>query len=185
MKILIKTAILTVALGVCCAAAYGQNPKVQLDSLARLDDKAVQVVDVSLDEKLIGMATKFIRKADPNDEDAKKAAEVLAGIKEIYVRSYEFEREGEYLPADVELIRAQVKGPGWSRLVGVRSKRAGDNAEVYVLMQGDKMLGLTVIAANPKELTVVNIVGSVDVERLSELDGDIVPRIELKRESKP
>jgi hypothetical protein len=185
MKILIKSAALAFALGLFGAAAYAQSAKLRVDSLDRLEDKALKVVDVALDEKLIGMAARIVAKADPKDPDAEKAAEILAGIKEVYVRSYEFEREGEYLPADVESIRSQVTGPGWSRLVGVRSKRAGENAEVYVLTQGDKMLGLAIIAANPKELTVVNIVGSVDVERLSEIDADILPRVELRRDPKP
>ena len=76
-------------------------------------------------------------------------------------------------------------GPGWDRLVGVRSKRDGENAEVYTLTQGDKIVGVAIIAADPKRLTVVNIVGSIDVERLGDLDGDFgVPRVEIKREVK-
>jgi hypothetical protein len=184
MKILLKTAILVAALGLCSAAAYAQNPKLQIDSLSHLDATADKVVDVSLDAKMMGMIVKMLRKADPDDPDAKKAIEIIAGIKEIYVRSYEFDAEGQYSPADVDTIRSQVKGPGWSRLVGVRSKRQGENAEVYMLTENDKVLGLAIIAANPKELTVVNIVGTVDVERLSDLGDDIIPRIQLKREPK-
>jgi hypothetical protein len=186
MKILLKTAALVLALGACCAAASAQNPKIQIESLGHLEDKASKVVDVSLDEKLMAMAAKLIVKYAKDDDEAKEAAAIIAGIKEVYVRSYEFDTEGQYSPADVENIRAQVKGPGWSRLVGVRSKREGENAEVYLCMPGDKVLGVTIIAANPKELTVVNIVGTVDVERLSELDTHMgIPRIEIKREPKP
>ena len=183
MRPFITTALIVATLSLCPAAAFGQGPKLQLDSLSRLESVATEVVDVSLDENLISMATVFLKKADPKDDDAKRAIEIISGIKEIYVRSFKFDNENGYTPADVDALRSQVKGQGWSRLVGVRNRREGENAEVYLLTQADKMLGLAIIAANPKELTVVNIVGSVDVERLSELDGDFgIPRIELKRE---
>jgi hypothetical protein len=186
MKILVRTTFLLVALAACAVAGYAQGPKLQMDSLKRLEDSADKVVDVSLNERLMGMATRMLRKAHTDDEDAKKVIEAIAGIKEIYVRSYEFDHEGGYTPADVDLIRSQVKGPGWDRLIGVRSKRDGENAEVYTLSQGDKVVGVAIIAADPKRLTVVNIVGTIDVDRISDLDGvDLgMPRIELKREVK-
>jgi hypothetical protein len=186
MKNLFVTTVLFVALGALCVPAAAQGPKLQIDSLARLEDKASKVVDVSLDEKLMGMAARVLRKADPKDDDARKAADALSSIKEIYVRSYEFDTEGQYSPSDVEGIRAQVRGPGWSRLVGVRSKRAGENAEVYMLSEGDKILGLAIIAADPKQLTVVNIVGSIDIDRLTDLDGDFgIPHLEHERSKTP
>ncbi len=167
------------------AVARAQNPKLQIDSLDSLENKAAKVIDVDIDEKLMGMVGRMIHKSNPSDEDAKKIAEAIAGIKGIFVRSYEFETEGQYTPEDVERIRSQVKGAGWDRLVGVRSKKAGENAEVYVLYQGDKVLGLAIIAADPKELTVVNIIGSIDLDRLSDLDGDFgVPRLEITRDHK-
>lgn len=186
MRILFKTVLLAVAVVALCVVASAQDARLRIDSLDRLEAKASKTVDVSIDEKMIGMVAKIVRNADPKDEDTQKAASLLADVKAIYVKSYEFDNEGEYLPADVDGIRAQVKGAGWERLVGVRSKKDGENAEVYVLMQADKVLGLAIIAADPKELTVVNIVGSINLDRLSELDGDFgLPRMQLKREPKP
>lgn len=183
MKTITKLVTLLILLGATSAVALAQGPKLRIDSLDRLEDKASKVVEVSLDEKLMGMAMKWLSSAATKDEDAKKALAIVGGIKEIYVRSFEFDSEGQYSLSDVDGLRSQVKGPGWSRLVGVRSKKTGENAEVYLLSQGDKVLGLAIIAADPKELTVVNIVGSIDVERLGDLDGELgIPRIELKRD---
>jgi hypothetical protein len=185
MKIIVKTIAILIAISAVAAVAAAQGPKLRIDSLDRLEDKAVKVVDISLDEKLMGLATRVLKKAETNDPDARKVIEAIAGVKEIYVRSYEFDTEGAYLPADVDAIRSQVQGQGWSRLVGVRSKRAGENAEVFMLSQGQQVVGLAIIVANPKEFTVVNIIGSIDVDRLSELDGNLgIPRIELQREPK-
>src|SRR5689334_12641328 len=140
MQILLRTTVLLAALGACAVVAAAQNPRLQIDTLSHLENIADKVVDVSLDEKLMGMAARIIVKANhDHNPDTQKIADVIAGIKGIYVRSYEFENENQYSASDVEMIRAQVKGPGWSRLVGVRSKHEGENAEVYMLMPADKM----------------------------------------------
>ena len=188
MKIIVKTIAILIALSAVATVAAAQGPKLRIDSLTRLEEKAVKVVDISLDEKMMGLATRVLKKAEAEakDPDARKVIEAIAGIKEIYVRSYEFDTPGAYQPDDVDAIRSQVQGPGWSRLVGVRSKRNGENAEVFMLSQGPQVLGVTILVANPKEFTVVNIIGSIDVERISELDGNLgIPRIELQREPKP
>jgi hypothetical protein len=51
--------------------------------------------------------------------------------------------------------------------VGVRSKH-GDNVDVYFKDAGNGHLGgIVVIAAEPKELTIVNIIGTLDPEKLA------------------
>jgi hypothetical protein len=48
-------------------------------------------------------------------------------------------------------------------------------------VQGDRINGLVIIAAEPREFTVVNIVGYIDVERLSRLEGEFgIPRFSSK-----
>jgi len=47
---------------------------------------------------------------------------------------------------------SQLRGGGWSKIVGVRSKKDGDNVDVYLMMQGDQIEGLAVISAEPKEI---------------------------------
>jgi Domain of unknown function (DUF4252) len=102
-------------------------------------------------------------------------------LKGIYVKTFTFENEGEYSDSDVAGIRKQLQSPGWSRIVEVRSKKDGDNAEVY-LKTGGPGGGLAIISANPKELTIVNIVGKIDLDELSELGGNLgVPRIDLEK----
>jgi hypothetical protein len=96
----------------------------------------------------------------------------VSGLKGIYVKSFEFDTEGQYAAADVETIRAQLRAPGWTRLVGVNSKKDG-NLEVYLLFNGEQVGGLAVLHTDDKELTVVNIVGPVDVEKLARLEGQL------------
>ena len=54
----------------------------------------------------------------------------------------------------------------------------GENSEVYLLKHGDEIGGLVVIAAEPKELTIVHIDGPINPEELSELGGHMgIPKI--------
>jgi hypothetical protein len=160
---------------VVSAAANGQA--LDLKHLSRLADKASNVVDVTVDGSLLKLGAKFLSADDPDQAKIKK---LVAELKGVYVRTFTFEKEGEYSEADITSIRKQLQSPGWSRIVGVQSKKDGENAEVY-LKTGAPGGGLAIICANPKELTVVNIVGKIDLDELSELGGNLgVPKIDLK-----
>jgi hypothetical protein len=151
-------------------------------SLNNLAGKASEVVDVTLDGPMLKLAGKFLSQDDP---DQAKVKNLVSGLKGVYVKSFEFDKEGEYSPADLDAIRAQLHGPGWSRMVGVVSKKEHENAEVYMKMDGERIAGLVVLAAEPKELTVVNIVGDIDINQLSGLGGHFgIPPVEVHRDKK-
>ena len=111
---------------------------------------------------------------------------IPTGILGIHVKVFEFETEGQYSVADLEAIRAQVRNAPWNRIVVVTSKKE-TNVEVYLLMKGPEVGGLAVIAFGPKELAVINIVGPVDLDKLSKLEGNFgIPELEIdSRKSKP
>ena len=146
-----------------------QDSRLQLGSLDHLAAKASQTVDVNIDERLMRLAAKVF---DDKDEDEREVKKLVAGLKGVYVKSFEFETEGQYAPADIETIRTQLRGPGWTRLVNVTSKKDG-MLEVYLLFNGDAVGGMAVLHTDDKELTVVNIVGPVDVDKLAKLEGQL------------
>ena len=93
-----------------------------------------------------------------------------------------FNQSGEYTDADVESLRAQVKGPQWSRMASVRSQRQGEDVDVFLNMNNEQISGLVVIAAKPRELTFVNIVGPIDLDALARLGGQSgIPRLNVPR----
>jgi len=155
---------------------WGQEIKLpaNLDALA---EKAVNAVDVTLDGTLLQLAAKFADK-DGENADIKK---LIAGLQGIYVRSYEFATEGEYNKADVDAVRTQFQSPTWIRVVGVRSKRHGDDVDVYFKTATSGVLGgIVVICTEPRELTIVNIVGTIDPAQLSHLGGQFhIPALDL------
>ena len=178
MKTLFQTSLKFAAVALLCGGAaitaHAQGARLQIDQLDSLANRASETVDVKLDERLMATAAKIFSEKD--DADIK---EILKGLKGIYVKSFEFEKEGQYSPADVESVMSQLRGGNWSKIVGVKSK-TGENVEVYLMMQGDLIQGLAVVSAEPKEFTVVNIVGPVNLEKLSKLEGQFgVPDLGL------
>jgi hypothetical protein len=173
--------IATLFLGGSAIAGRAQTPqtsRLELSSLDHLATKASQTVEVNIDERLMRIAAKAFSDKDADEREIKK---LIAGVKGIYVKSFEFDSDGQFTTADVDAIRAQVRGPGWTRLVNVTSKKEG-NVEVYLLMNGEEIGGLAVLSSEDRELTVVNIVGPVDLEKLAKLEGQFgVPELGIEK----
>ena len=142
--------------------AYGQEAKLKIDHLDKLAAKASEVSDVDLEGPLLQTASQFLSKGETDAE----IKEIVFGLKGIYVRSFEFEKEGSYSQADLEMIRKQLQSPGWTRIVNVQSKQDKESTEIYSMLSGDKIVGLAILSAEPKELTVVNIVGPIDLAKM-------------------
>ena len=177
----VKLAALAVVMLLCATAtAMAQNPRIQTSQLDALAAKASETVDVNIDESLMALTIKFLG----NDDDEKKVKELVSGLKGIYVKSFEFESEGQYTDADLESIRSQLRNPAWSRIINARSKKDG-SIEVYLMHTGAQISGLAVLATEVKEITVINIVGPVDLEKLTKLEGEFgIPDLGLQG-SKP
>ena len=137
-----------------------------------LEDKATEVVDVTLDSKMLRLAGKFLN----DDAEDRAARGIVRNLQGIYVRSYEFEHDNEYDRSIVGTVRAQL-GPGWQKIVNVRSK-VKENVEVYTQTRADQITGLVVISAEPRELTFVQIIGPIDLDKLSDLEGHMgIPKV--------
>jgi hypothetical protein len=76
---------------------------------------------------------------------------------------------------DLEPIRAQLRSPGWSKVISSQSKE--QMSEIYTRIEQGKIVGFAIVAAEPKELTVVAIEGSINLNDLSKLKALGVPSI--------
>jgi Domain of unknown function (DUF4252) len=147
-------------------------------NLEHLESKASDTVDLSLNGQTLQFAAKFLDGKDPDEAKVKK---LIAGIEGIYIKNFEFKTAGAWTPADLEQVRKQLRAPEWSRIIGIKSTEEGETAEVYVRNESQKVTGVAMIAAEPKELTVVNIVGAVDLDSLAELSGHFgIPKLDRK-----
>lgn len=160
------------------APAAAQTALLKLDNLDRLAANATQVVDVTVDEQLLQLASKFLSTTRSANE--REIRELVKDLKGVYVKRFEFDRDNQYSPADVEPVLRQLHGTGWSRIVGVTSTKEVKNVEVFLMTEASVIKGIAVVAAQARELTVVNVVGPIDVERLSRLEGQFgIPPLDL------
>jgi Domain of unknown function (DUF4252) len=175
-----RTIILLSALLALPALALAADPgRLQLPDLTALSKKASQSVDISLDPSLLGLASGVI----DNDSSGNGPAvhDLIKGIRGIYVRSYTFDRPGEYSKADVTEVKEQLLAPGWVPIVSTHDLKQGSNVDIYLLRNGDQTEGLAILAAEPRQLTIVNIVGSIDLAKLAQLQGQFgVPKMGIK-----
>ena len=137
-------------------------------SLDHLTSKASDSFDVSLNSGMLQFAAKFLDGKDPDEAKVKK---LIVGIEGIYIKSFEFSKEGAYLPADVEKVRDQLKAPQWSRIVGIKSGGERSNIEVWARNEKGRVSGVAILSSEPRQLTVANLVGNIDLESLADRGG--------------
>ena len=166
--------IITLALTLTVAVpASAQRLNLDFPGLA---DKAEEVVDVTLDANMLRLAAKFL---SGHNSDERAVRDVINGLEGIYVRSYEFAKAGEYDLSLIDRVKSQL-GSSWKPLVTVRSKTK-ENVNIMADMRGEKVVGLVIIAAEPREFTIVNIQGTIDIDRLADLSGQFgIPEITAK-----
>jgi hypothetical protein len=131
--------------------------------------RASNVTEVTLGKNMLGFAAKFM---DGKDKDEEATKRLIEGLDGIYVREYEFDKEGQYTAVDVEKLRSYFEAGGeWSSIVRERDKKSGESTDVMMKMVNGQPHGLFVLDAEPKELSIVLILGPVKMEDLSRLSG--------------
>ena len=166
-------------LGLTVASVYAQDARIQMNQLDRFADQADKVIDITVDESLIKLAMSALNEKRSINEA--KIKDILTGLKGVYVRRFEFDKENQYTTADAEYIRAQLNSPGWTKIANVRSKREG-NYDVVIMSEGSVIKGFAVLAAEPRALTVVNIIGAIDLAKFRDLEGKFgIPQFGLEQ----
>jgi Domain of unknown function (DUF4252) len=158
------------------ARSYGQDAaKLQLANLDKLSEKAARVTDVTLDGSLLQFAVNLIEKVSDDDKDVEQLKSIIKNLKGIYIKSFEFDEASQYSKADVDAIRSQLTSPRWTKIVQSMEKRHNEYDEIYLLKNGDRVAGVVILVAEAKELTVVNIVGEVPVDKIAAMERHLAP----------
>jgi hypothetical protein len=167
---------MNIGLALLAGAAWGQSVKLP-DGLEKLGVNARDKVEITLDKAMLKLAGHFLS----GGGDEAKARKAMDGLDSIYVRSFNFDKEGAYNPADVDAFRAQFQSPAWSRVVGVRSNNSTENIDVFLKPGANGQFGgAVVISAEPRELTIVQITGTIDPAHLADLGGQFhIPHVAL------
>ena len=168
-----KNAIAALVLGVVgfVVPAVAQNSQLPLPSPVEkeLAAKASNVTEVTLGKNMLAFAAKFMSGKGQDEEATRRLIEGLDGI---YVRDYEFDKEGLYSMDDIQKLRAYFETSDWSPIVRERDKKSGESTDVMMKVVNGETHGMFILDVEPKELSIVLILGPVKMEDLSKL-GDI------------
>lgn len=158
------------------ATAFAQDGRLKLPTFDHLSKIASEAVDITLDESVLQLAAAFM-----DDADEAQVKKLLSEVRGIYVRSFEFDKDGAYSASDVDAVRSQLSSAGWARMVNVKSLRDASHAEVYVFTDKGAPGGIAIVSAEPRELTIVNIVGRIDLAQLRQLEGNFgIPKVQTE-----
>ncbi|MGC1872185.1 MAG: DUF4252 domain-containing protein [Acidobacteriaceae bacterium] len=161
------------------AVAQDVQPNFPVELDKKLAARASDVNEVTMNKTMLKFASQFL---DSKNKDDAQAQRLIQNLNAIYVRSYEFSQPGQYTPEDLTIIRRQFLGPDWNPMVKVRSKKGEGDTDVYVKMVGNEVKGMFVLDAEPKELDMVYISGSIRPEDLKDLSGNFgVPNLNLQK----
>ncbi len=159
-------------LGVVALAvpAVAQNSQLPLPSPVEkeLAAKASNVTEVTLGKNMLSFAAKFL---NGKEHDEAATQRLIASLDGIYVRDYEFDKEGQYSMDDIQKLRAYFETSDWSPIVRERDKKSGESTDVMMKIVNGETHGMFILSAEPKELSIVLILGPVKMEDLSKLGG--------------
>lgn len=150
-------------------SACAQEAKINLSGLDKLASKASEVVNVNLEGPALKLAAENMAAKGRHSGKKQAEAQMLQRLKGVYVRSYEFGQPGEYSREDVENVLKQLRSGGWTSMVNVEEKKSGETTNIYMMNEGGEAVGMAIVAAEPKELTVVNLVGPIDFSELGSI----------------
>ena len=159
--------LVSLASGMGNRAAAQTQPPFPVTLEKTLAERAANYTEVSLDKRMLDFASRFMN--DKDDAEGKRIVEKLNGV---YVRSYEFDKPGQYTAADVESVRRQFDTPEWTSLVKTRSRNGSDDADIYMKLVNGEVQGMFILSTEPKELTFVYISGPIRPEDLQDLSGN-------------
>jgi hypothetical protein len=142
-----------------------------------LASRASNVTEVTLGKDMLAFAANFMdgknkaASSQQRDYDQAAVSHLVQGLDGIYVRDYEFDKEGQYSMDDVEKLRQAFETPEWTPIVRTRERNDTEITDVLMKQVNGETRGMFVLTAEPKELCIVLILGPINMDQLGMLKG--------------
>lgn len=165
--------ILFAAAMLCAVPVFGQSFDIR--TLDKLGANAKGTTNVTLTADVLKFAAAFLD-AD-GDSDGAALKSLVGKLKAVYVRSYKYDRPGQYSEADLAPFRAMLSQPKWMAVVDARE--GGETSQIYFLMAANGRLGgVAVLNLEPTKVSVVYIDGELEPRDIAKLSGNMgIPEI--------
>jgi hypothetical protein len=131
--------------------------------LDKLGVNAKESSNITLDGDMLKSAGSLL---GGDDESAKPLLEKLKGV---YIREYKFDKPGQYNDADLEPLRAYLKSLQWAQIIDVKEEK--ESTQMYLQVPSKTQSGgFAIVSAEPLEVSVVLIMGNVNMSDLGKLN---------------
>ena len=147
--------------------ACSQGPELRPD----FRQPATETVDITLGALPLHFAASFM---DDQDDDVAQVKQALQSVKSVRIRNYQFDSDFACSQVDAGPLRAQLSQPGWTHVVEEHNRKRGEDVDVYLAVDDQVVKGIAVIACEPREYTIVNITGTVNLSQLARLRHAVV-----------
>jgi len=164
-----------------CAMPLAAQDGFDFKTLDKLGDNAKNKTVITLDGDMLKMASGFLSNGGKSEADSiKPLVDSLTGV---YIRSFEFDKEGQYNDQTLEPLRAYLKQASWNKIVESREPKEYSEIYLHPIANG-RLGGIAVISAEPREVTVVLINGNLKQEDLAKLSGNMgIPDLKLNKKN--
>ena len=165
-----RTIVFILGAGALAATALAQTsqlpapPPIEKELAARASD----VTEVTLGKNMLAFAAKVM---NGKDKDEASTRQLIEGLDGIYVREYEFDKEGQFSADEIEQLRKYFETSEWSPMVHERDRKNSESTDVMVKLVNGESHGIFILDVEPKELTIVLILGPIRMDDLGELKG--------------
>jgi hypothetical protein len=163
-----RIATLSLILAASLAPAFAQSfPEILPPALEKeLAARASNVTEVTMDKNMLGSASQFLNGKHGDDAQTRQLIQNLDGV---YVREYDFDKAGQYSPAELDQIRQHFQTTEWKPMVHVRESKSGEMTDVLVKQVNGQTQGMFVLDVEPKEIDIVLILGPIRMDQLGQL----------------
>jgi hypothetical protein len=149
-----------------------QDGQLRLPPFPELQQKATESVDIDIGSLGLKLASAFV---DDDDSHGVHVKKLLRGLKSVRIRSYEFSSDVVLPDAEIGQLRRQLSAPGWSPLVHTHDRDSNEDVDIYLCHDEHAARELAIIASSSRELTIVDIVGAVELNQVGELRSLFTP----------
>jgi hypothetical protein len=101
-----------------------------------------------------------------NTENNPEFANLLRDIEEIRVLNYN-KADQKFSEDDVAILKSNLQGESYNSLMMMREK--GNSIDLYSKERRGKTTGIVAVVENDQTLTLIDLIGSIDVKKFMEL----------------
>lgn len=164
-KTLLSKAVLAIGLG--CLALPLSAQEDALKDLPGYVDFGQLASEYGEPKVMINLGGSILKFVGGLSKDDPEAAALLQQLKGVRINVYSVDGNPDAALQKIKQVKSLLQGDHWEPIVQVNEE--GEQAQIFVKLNGETMEGLTVMAVDDEEAVFINIIGQLDPAQLSQV----------------